>query len=79
MTQDLFIEPNAGKAFPVDAAPYVNIEQLWNQYNFWVAASGPCTAEAMAEADAFDLDDSSKWRHLLDHPAYQVQPAMLHN
>ena len=69
---NLFIEPSNNKAFPVHEAPYIDTEYLWNQYNFWVALPGAIQQEAMGQTSAFDLADSSRWKRLLDHPAYQV-------
>ena len=75
VTRDLFIEPNSGKAFPVDEGPYTDVEFLWNQYNFWSATPQACGQDALADPLVFDLEDTSRWRHLLDHPAYQVRGA----
>lgn len=77
VARSLFVEPSTNDAFPVDAAPYINIEYLWNQYNFWVALPKPCDQEGMAQPKAFDLDDGVQWQRLLDHPACQVRAQAL--
>ena len=72
VTQSIFIEPNSGKAFALDAAPYTDIEAVWNQYNYWVAKPGAHGQEGMAQANHFEFEDETKWSRLLENPAYHV-------
>ncbi|KAK9804932.1 hypothetical protein WJX73_000485 [Symbiochloris irregularis] len=71
VAQSFFVESSTGRAFPVGSAPYTGIQCLWNQHNVWVAMPGSCTSATMGAADTFELEQSSKWLCMLNHPAYQ--------
>lgn len=36
MTENLFVEPTTGRAYPITGSPYLGIESLWNHLNYWV-------------------------------------------
>jgi len=57
------VEPVSGKIYELDAdsLPFVAVESVWNDRNYWVNVQGQEGVEAMS----WDLDDATKWEFVL--------------
>lgn len=58
--QDIFVEPTTATVYPVHQAPYVGIESVWNETNYWVNVQS-----AKMEDMKYDLNQNSSWEYVL--------------
>jgi len=58
--ETLFVEPSTGTIFKQKDSPYVGIESIWNEQNYWANVQ-----EESPQEMSFDLKNSDCWEYVL--------------
>lgn len=72
MPEAVFVEPSTGRRYPAQQAPYLGVEALWNQHNYWVCTQMPephSDSRAVPAQLALDLSAPDNWEALLRDPS----------
>lgn len=62
--EHLFLEPSTGRAYSVLNSPYLGVENVWNNSNFWILLDN---AAKVSEVN-FDFSNESIWEYLFISP-----------
>jgi len=62
-----FVEPSTGAVYECDASPYLSVDTMWNNKNFFVNLQG-VKGVPLAET-SYDLLDNSKWEFAFVDPS----------
>eukprot|EP01036_Dinobryon_divergens_P037934 gene37934-49719_t len=60
MKEHLFLEPSTGRAYSTTNSPYLGIESIWSDKNYWMNNMLDRKVSMMT----FDLTDGRQWEHL---------------
>lgn len=60
VVEHTYVEPTTGKLWPVKESPYLGIESVWNEHNYWTNVQ-----EATPQEISFELSHSSCWEYVL--------------
>lgn len=60
----LFLEPSTGRAYPVLNSPYLGVENVWNNVNFWILLNNDVKVSEIN----FDFANESLWEYLFISP-----------
>lgn len=74
---DVFVDASTGQCYPIASSPFLGVESVWNDVNYWVCMQMPephSDSRANPQQLSLDLADSSKWEYLLPSAAPQVPP-----
>ncbi len=61
VSDNLFVEPTTGRVWKVHDSPYLGVESVWNNANYWVNMQEGATSTAHI---AFDLGNSDQWEYV---------------
>mmetsp|Transcript_69999 Transcript_69999/g.195823 ORF Transcript_69999/g.195823 Transcript_69999/m.195823 type:complete len:880 (-) Transcript_69999:41-2680(-) len=61
----VFVEPTTGTVYPVAEAPYLSIDGIWNNKNFWVNMQAKVPIQNMS----FDTLNTDFWEYVFIDPA----------
>jgi len=64
VAEHLFVEPTTGRVFDVHACPYLGVEAVWNNQNYWVNMQEEATGAHLA----FDLANTNQWEFVFIDP-----------
>ena len=56
----MFIEPSTGTLYPLKESPYLAVESVWNDINYWVNIQSKPVSEM-----TFNLKDKTAWEYVL--------------
>jgi hypothetical protein len=56
----MFVEPTTGAVFPVTDSPYLGVESVWNEINYWANVQGDAP-----NALVYDLNKTEHWEYVL--------------
>jgi len=63
--EHFFIEPSTGRCYPVDQSPFLGVESLWNNKNYWANMQEPTEGPMNI---AFDLSNPDQWEYVFIEP-----------
>lgn len=66
----------SGGSWPVSSCPFLGVEGLFNEANFWICMDGATVhqdPDALTRSFAIDLADSSRWQPLFMPPSKMKQ------
>jgi len=63
--EHLFLEPSTGRAYSVLNSPYLGVENVWNNVNFWILLNNE--VEKVSEVN-FDFANETLWEYLFISP-----------
>lgn len=72
---DIFVDASTGRCYPIARSPFLGVESMWNDANYWVCMQMPephSDSRAAPKELSLDLTDSSKWEYLLPSATPQV-------
>jgi hypothetical protein len=58
--QNFFIEPTTGTVYPVEESPYLGIESVWNEENYWANVQ-----VGKPQSMSYDLSDNNNWEYVM--------------
>mmetsp|Transcript_26582 Transcript_26582/g.52378 ORF Transcript_26582/g.52378 Transcript_26582/m.52378 type:complete len:730 (-) Transcript_26582:206-2395(-) len=58
--ENIYIEPSTGLTYSTEDSPYLGIESVWNEQNYWANVQ-----EVPPNEMEFELADSQKWEYVL--------------
>jgi len=65
LENSFYVEPATGTLYPVNQSPYISLESIWNNHNYWVNMQD-CSRGI--DTLAFDLMNTNNWEYImLDH------------
>lgn len=73
----MFVDASTGQCYPIASSPFLGVESVWNDINYWVCMQMPephSDSRATPQQLSLDMADSSKWEYLLPSAAPQVPP-----
>ena len=73
--EDTFVDASTGRCYPIASSPFLGVESMWNDANYWVCMQMPephSDSRAAPKELSLDLTDSSKWEYLLPSATPQV-------
>lgn len=56
--KSVFIEPSTGRIYPLDLCPYLMVDAVYSNKNFWINMKPDC---AVKEISFDDMDTSLNW------------------
>ena len=74
--EDIFIDASTGRCYPVPSSPFLGVESMWNDTNYWVCMQMPephSDSRATPQQLSLDFADSLKWEYLLPTATPQVR------
>jgi hypothetical protein len=63
-----FVEPSTGCIYPINKSPYLKIESIWNNSNYWVNMQDP---ENGVENIQYDVSNAEDWEYAFIEPETQ--------
>jgi hypothetical protein len=63
--EHFFIEPSTGRIYPVGKSPYLGVESVWNNKNYWANMQEPAEGPMSI---AFDLSNNDQWEYVFIEP-----------
>lgn len=75
VAEDIFVDASTGRSYPIASSPFLGVESIWNDANYWACMQMPephSDSRAAPKELSLDLADSSKWEYLLPSAAPQV-------
>jgi hypothetical protein len=57
LDHDLFVEPSTGRCYRTNESPFLSIDSIWNNQNYWVNMQG----EKPVDRLSYDLNDTDNW------------------
>jgi len=66
--ESFFIEPSTGRVYPVATSPYLGVESVWNNKNYWANMQEP---EEGPMQISFDLSNNDNWEYVFIEPEGQ--------
>jgi len=75
VTEDVFIEPSTGTIYPVSNSPYLGVDSVWNERNYWVNVQTSEQDQALINVSAmeWDLNNNEKWEYvMIDEQKYRA-------
>lgn len=61
VARDMFVEPTTGTMWAIEDSPYLGIESLWNEHNYWANVQEEKSPQKMS----YTLTDSNSWEYVL--------------
>lgn len=65
LTEDLFIEPTTGAIYPVSKSPYLAVDAVWNESNYWVNVQAHLDRPLPVSEMSWDLSVGAAWEYVL--------------
>lgn len=60
MKVDVYVEPSTGALYKLDESPYLGVESIWNESNYWANVQSEPVKDMK-----YDLGDSGCWEYVL--------------
>eukprot|EP00742_Colponemidia_sp_Colp-10_P003210 GILJ01003419.1.p1 GENE.GILJ01003419.1~~GILJ01003419.1.p1 ORF type:complete len:847 (+),score=152.98 GILJ01003419.1:62-2542(+) len=61
ISEPMFVEPSTGVSYPIEKAPYLQIDAVWNHQNYWVNVQNNKKVSDLS----FDFSDSHNWEYVM--------------
>eukprot|EP01038_Epipyxis_sp_PR26KG_P004830 gene4830-6769_t len=60
--ETVYIEPTTGRVYNLNSSPYIAVESVWNNSNYWV--NNNLNDQKITEASFFDFSNEKHWEQL---------------
>jgi hypothetical protein len=67
LSSDVFVEPSTGVVYPVTASPYLGVDAVWNERNYWVNVQ-QLPPDDINTRLSLNLRDTLSWEYVLIEP-----------
>lgn len=60
--RNLFIEPSTGRVYPLNESPYLTVDAVFNNRNFWINMK---IESKVADLNFDEMDNSMNWEYVM--------------